>query len=68
MREWLKEIRKNKRMTQNEVAKSAGLSRAYYTRIECNIRGQKLPVSTAQHIAKVLNFNWQQFYDDNECT
>jgi transcriptional regulator with XRE-family HTH domain len=64
MRKWLREIRENQHMTQDEVAHMAGFSRTYYTRIECSIRGHKLPVSTAQQIAFVLHFDWQRFYEE----
>lgn len=62
MRQWLIDIRKQCGMTQLEVARSTGIARSYYTRIE---RGDyHLPVSTAMQIAAVLGFDWQLFYPD----
>jgi transcriptional regulator with XRE-family HTH domain len=52
-------------MTQEQVAKKAGFSRTYYTRIEEDVRGQNLPVKTAKAIAPALNFDWQRFYEDS---
>ena len=66
MRKWLREIRKQKKLTQNEVAKMSGISGNYYSCIETGERGNPLPVSTAKRIAKSLNFDWQQFYDEGK--
>ena len=49
-------------MTQNEVAKAAGISRASYCNIEIGRRRPSVPV--AKRIAKVLDFNWTLFFDD----
>ena len=58
----LKEKRKCIGMTQNEVAKAVGISRAFYTNIE---NGKKLySVETAKKIAQVLNFDWTDFFED----
>ena len=59
-REWLKQIRNDKGMTQNEVAEKAGVSRATYTKYENGTR-EPHPI-TAQKIAFVLGFNWTRFY------
>lgn len=65
MREWLKELRTKKNMTQGEVAEKAGISRAYYTEIEKKLKNPS--VQTAKKIAIVLNFNWTIFFG-NECS
>ena len=60
MREWLIEIRKSQKMTQEKVALTAGICRPYYTRIE---RGEhKVPPETAMKIAGALGFDWTKFY------
>ncbi len=60
MRKWLVLIRKNRHLTQAQVAKMADISRPYYTRIE---RGQHaVPVYTAMAIADALGFDWTKFY------
>lgn len=66
MRIWLKKIRLKNCMTQEQVARKAGFSRTYYTRIEEESRGNNLPVKTAKAIAATLKFDWQRFYDDKE--
>lgn len=60
MRLWLKDLRQKRNLTQQQVAKRAGIERSFYTQIEL---GQRNPsVQTAQRIASVLNFNWTKFY------
>lgn len=57
----LKEKRKCVGMTQSEVAKAVGISRAFYTNIE---NGKRLySVETAKKIAKVLGFDWTSFFE-----
>ena len=62
MREWLKISRLDKNLTQGQVAESAGISRAYYTEIENNIKNPS--VGTAKRIADILNFSWTCFFSD----
>lgn len=65
MRDWLRNVRKSCNLTQNDVALQANISRSYYTRIESNNRGKNLPAQTAKAIAKVLDFDWKRFYEDD---
>lgn len=65
MREWLKERRKEKRMTMVEVAKQAGISQSYYSDIENGKRDYNIPVATATAIALVLGFPWEWFYGED---
>lgn len=61
MRKWLKEMRKERYLTQEEVAKLAGISRTHYTQIEA---GKKTPsVEVAKRIAKSLKFDWVIFFE-----
>lgn len=64
MREWLVEIRKEKKMSQDRAAKAAGISQSYYAAIEIGERGNPLNVSTAKKIAAALGFPWQKFYEE----
>ena len=59
---FLKNIREQKNMTQNEIATKSGISRQYYGLIEAGER--KVPVWTAKKIAAALDFEWQKFYED----
>ena len=59
---WLIELRKNKNMTHEEVSNACDISRQYYSMIEM---GERSPsVETAKKIAKVLDFDWTKFYDE----
>lgn len=61
MRNWLIEKRKEKNLSQDEVATLCGISRQYYSFIE---RGERnVPVKTAKKLADVLGFSWQKFFE-----
>lgn len=61
MREWLKEYRDKRGLTQEETANLSGISRSYYTHIE---QGNKTPtVEVAKNIAKTLKFDWVTFFN-----
>ncbi|OXS69872.1 helix-turn-helix transcriptional regulator [Priestia filamentosa] len=62
MRDWLKDIRMEKDLTQSKVAEKANIERAYYTMIELGAR--KPSVTVAKSIARVLNFNWTLFFEE----
>ena len=59
----LKEIRKKQNKTQCEVAEEADIARAYYTQIEMGM--YRPSVETAKRIAKVLNIDWTEFFNDD---
>ena len=55
-------MRKQANITQEEIAKKAGIARSSYTNIE---NGERRPsVETAKKIAAVLGFDWTLFYED----
>lgn len=61
IRQWLKEMREEKGLTQQEVADKAQMERSYYTMIE---RGKRKPsVQVAKSIAKVMGFDWTIFFE-----
>ena len=64
MREWLKELRIAKQMTQTEVAALLGKTPQYYNYIENGLRCPK--PKAAKQIAEVLDFDWTRFYEDLE--
>lgn len=61
-RTWLKKLRDQRNMTQNEVAKRAGIERAYYTMIEQGYRSPSVKV--AKDIGSVLGFDWTIFFEN----
>lgn len=61
LRNWLKNKRTNRKLTQEEVAKLSDISRSFYTHIEA---GTKTPsVEVAKKIAKTLGFEWTLFFE-----
>lgn len=62
MRIWLKDIRAQQNMTQQEVAKAANVDVTMISKIEL---GERRPsVEVAKKIAAVLGFEWTLFYQD----
>ena len=61
MNEWLKAIRKERGLTQKELAGRIGLTQSSY----CNIERQNRKPSpeTAKLIAKELGFDWTWFFE-----
>lgn len=62
MRNWLKQKRVSMNLTQEQVAKRAGIARTTYAMIEQNQRDPS--VNIAKKIAKTLGFEWTLFFDD----
>lgn len=59
----LAEIRKEKGLTQADVAAETGMTQQMYCYVET---GRRRPsVSAAKRIAAVLGFDWTEFYDDD---
>lgn len=61
MTNMLLQLREEKKMTQDDVAKEAGIARPYYTMIE---QGKRRPSpEVAKKIANALDFDWTLFYE-----
>lgn len=60
MRKWLKDIRKDKGLTQEQVASEIYINRSYYTQIENGTRNPSIHV--AKKIADLLGFNPSSFF------
>lgn len=58
----LKKFRKNKGMTQLELANLVGVKRSTITMIETD-ETYKPSVNTAKKIAKILEFDWTLFFN-----
>ncbi|WP_010532474.1 helix-turn-helix transcriptional regulator [Lentibacillus jeotgali] len=63
MRDWLLSIRKQRELTQAEVAKKAGIARTTYSMIETGERGAT--VKNAKKISSILGFDWTVFFEKN---
>ena len=63
-REWLINYRCNKGLSQNQTAKQIGITQQMYNYIES---GKRRPSpELAQKIAKLLDFDWKLFYENQE--
>lgn len=56
MREILRNERKKKNLTQQEIADLAGISRVHYTQIENNSNNKKPSLDVAINIKKALGY------------
>lgn len=61
MRTWLINARINKKLTQEQVAIHADVSKEYISMIELNKRNPSVKV--AKKIAELLSFDWKIFFD-----
>lgn len=55
MRKYLKALRENAKMTQDEVAQKIGISRAYYVRIENGERQKDLDLSIVVRLSELFD-------------
>jgi len=63
MRHWLIQLRKERGLSQHQLASQIGISRSYYSEIEV---GVKTPGGrTAKKIADFFGFDMSIFYDEN---
>ena len=59
-RQWLISIRKEKCLTQEDVAESVGLTRQMISAIE---QGQSTQCKTAKKLAAYLDIEWTKFFE-----
>lgn len=55
VREWLKEIRTKKGLTQKEAAALLNITQSYYNMVETGERQQKMTLDIANKISKVFD-------------
>ena len=64
IRQWLRDKRVSRELTQKAMAEMAGISQPSYHQIES---GDNNPsVETAKKIAAVLGFDWVMFFPDEK--
>lgn len=64
MRDWLKKLRIEKGMTQQEVAKQLDLSDAYYSYIESGERQKKMNIALASKLSVVFQIPIEQIIEN----
>ena len=64
MRNWLRNKRLEKKLTQSEIAEMAGVDVTMISKIEL---GERRPsVEVAKKIAAVLSFDWTIFFEEEQ--
>ena len=54
MRKWLKELREERGIKQNEIAAKIGVAQSYYSLIENGERKKDMPISMVKKLASVF--------------
>ncbi|GGK32987.1 hypothetical protein GCM10010965_27330 [Caldalkalibacillus thermarum] len=60
-RYWLYKLRKDHDLTQEQIAKLAGIERSTYTKAE---NGYPVSIETAKAIGKVFGISWVKFFEE----
>lgn len=62
--EWLKRMREDAKLTQEQLAELTGIDRSMISKLET---GSAVPSpKTAQAIANVLDFDWTRFFESEQ--
>lgn len=57
MREWLKELREKRNLTQQDVAQKLGVNQNTYSRLELGQYQPKLNLPTAEKLSKIFKIS-----------
>ena len=57
MRQWLKQLREEKNLTQCQLAKMLGISQQYYCTIEKGIRQKYMSIELAYKLTKIFDIS-----------
>ena len=63
MRDWLKEKRVEKNLTQDQMAEQLGISLSYYNLIENGERQKKMDLSIANQLSVILGMTLMQIIE-----
>lgn len=66
MREYLKKLRKQHNLSQQEVASALGISRQYYSLIEDGERQKKMDVTLVTSLAKVFSVSAEEILNNEQ--
>lgn len=61
MREFLKDLRKERGLSQDEISKRIGLTQSFYSMIETGERVERMNLDMAVKLAKVLGLKLEKF-------
>lgn len=63
MREWLKNLREEKGLTQKQVGEQLDISESYYSYIEAGDRQKPMDITLARKLSKVFNISIEQIVE-----
>lgn len=63
MRDWLKELRSERGMTQAQLAEKLGISEAYLSYIESGERQKKMDLALAMKLSGILNIDLREIVE-----
>lgn len=63
MREWLKNLREQNGMTQQQVAEQMGITSSYYSYIESGERQKKMDIIVIAKLAEIFHLSIQEIAD-----
>ena len=63
MRDWLKEKRVEKNLTQDQMAEQLGISLSYYNLVENGERQKKMDLSIANQLSVILGMTLMQIIE-----
>lgn len=64
LRNWLKQFRKERGMTQKQVAEQLNISESYYSYIEAGDRQKMMDISLARKISKIFGISIEQIVEN----
>lgn len=63
MREFLRDLRKERKLSQNDIAKRMGLTQSFYSMIETGERVERMNLEMAIKLANVLEIDSGDFIE-----
>ena len=63
-RDWLRDLREQKGISQAQIAQTAGISQQMYSYIENGKRCEPSKCDVEKKIAEALGFDWTRFFED----
>lgn len=60
MREWLRDLREKKQLTQQNVADMLGISKQYYQLIEAHERQKKMDITLMTKLSEIFDISFNE--------
>lgn len=64
LRNWLKQLREERGMTQKQVAEKLNISESYYSYIEAGDRQKMMDISLARKISNIFGISIEQIVEN----